>query len=110
MNKIKNGDEVMVIRGAGRGRRGVVQRIFLDRPGGKPERATVEGVNLATHYERPNPQENQPGGMIKREAPVHISNLALMDSDGRPGRVRIVVDGTGRKTREVVVAAARRKS
>ena len=35
--------------------------------------------------------------MIKREAPVHISNLALMDSDGRPGRVRIVVDGTGRK-------------
>ena len=55
MNKIKNGDEVMVIRGAGRGRRGVVQRIFLDRPGGKPERATVEGGQSRHPLRAPQP-------------------------------------------------------
>lgn len=85
MNKIRKGDQVQVIAGRNRGGRGVILQVFPDA-GGKPERVLVEGVNLATHYERPNPNANQPGGMVKREAPLHASNVMRIDSSGKPTR------------------------
>ncbi|MGU9952136.1 MAG: 50S ribosomal protein L24 [Gammaproteobacteria bacterium WSBS_2016_MAG_OTU1] len=89
MNKIKRGDEVIILCGQNKGQRGVVQRVFLDSIG-KPERVLVEGMNMATNYDRPNPQQNQPGGLIKREAPIHASNVSLVNAEsGKPMRVKI---------------------
>lgn len=89
MNKIKKGDEVTVLCGRDRGRRGVVLRVHPDARG-KPEKVLVEGVNMVTHYDRPNPQQNQPGGIVKREAPIHASNVSPIDpKSGRASRVKI---------------------
>ena len=96
MNKIKRGDDVVVLCGQHKGKRGVVRRVINDEYG-KPRRVLVEGVNMATHYERPNPQENQPGGLIKREASIHVSNVAIVDADsGKPVRVKIIQGENGK--------------
>ena len=89
MNKIKKGDEVAVICGRNKGGRGVVLRVFPDSRG-KPEKALVEGINMVTHYDRPDPQKNNPGGIVKREAPIHASNILPLDAkSGKPSRVKI---------------------
>ncbi|MGI9298757.1 MAG: 50S ribosomal protein L24 [Gammaproteobacteria bacterium] len=89
MNKIKKGDEVAVLCGRDRGRRGVVLRVQPDSRG-KPEKVLVEGVNMVSHYERPDPRQNRPGGIVKREAPIHASNVSPIDpKNGRPSRVKI---------------------
>lgn len=98
MNKIRRGDEVIVLSGRDKGRRGVIRRVFPDAFG-KPERVIVEGVNLLTHFDRPNPQKNQPGGVVKREAPLHASNVAIIGADGKPVRVKIRVDDKGKRAR-----------
>lgn len=96
MNKIKRGDEVMVLCGRSKGGKGVVQRVFLDAAG-KPERVLVEGLNMVTHYDRANPQDSKPGGLIKREASIHASNVTLLDAaSGRPYRVKIASGEKGR--------------
>lgn len=80
--KIKKGDTVKVMRGEYRGQEGKVLRIYLDK-----ERALVEGVNMISKHTKPN-AEYPDGGIIKKEAPVHISNLMLLDpSKGTPTRV-----------------------
>ena len=92
MNKIKKGDEVAVLCGRGKGGRGVVLRVYPDARG-KPEKVLVEGVNTVSHYERPDPQQNRPGGIVKREAPIHASNVSLIDpKSGKPARVKIGAD------------------
>ena len=68
---VKRGDEVVVISGAHRGRRGKVVRVFADR-----DRVSVEGVNLITKAARKSPQQPE-GGLIKREGTLHISNVML---------------------------------
>lgn len=89
MNKIKKGDEVAVLCGRNKGGRGVVKQVYPDARG-KPEKVLVEGVNMLSHYDRPNPQDNRPGGIIKREAPIHASNVSLIDpKSGKPARVKI---------------------
>ena len=98
MNKIKKGDEVIVLCGRDKGRRGVVQRVIRDATG-KPGRLIVEGIQMVTHFDRPDPRENKPGGMVKREASLHASNVALLDEEGRPRRVKIQMNEEGKKTR-----------
>lgn len=76
-------DTVVVIRGAHKGKEGRV--LSIDR---KRERAIVEGVNFRIHHERVNPQTGQ-GGRVEREAPIHMSNLALKcPKTGKPTRFR----------------------
>jgi len=88
---VKRGDQVMVIAGNDKGVEGRVLAVFPER-----DRVLVEGVNLRTHHDKPN-QENQQGGRVKREAPIHISNVMIMDpTSGEPtrvGRMRIEADG-----------------
>jgi large subunit ribosomal protein L24 len=79
---IKKGDSVMVITGESKGQKGRV--LEIDRV---KERAIVEGVNMVSKHTKPNAKAPQ-GGIIKKEAPVHISNLMLMDpTSGKPTRV-----------------------
>lgn len=72
MRKIRRGDIVEVITGIDKGKRGKVLRVFP-----KENRVIVEGVNVRIHHERPR-GENQPGGRIKKENPIHISNVMIV--------------------------------
>jgi large subunit ribosomal protein L24 len=71
MQKIRRGDTVILIAGRDKGRRGAVIEVLED------DRVRVEGLNMAKKHQKPNPNANQPGGIIEREAPLHISNVAI---------------------------------
>jgi large subunit ribosomal protein L24 len=87
--RIREGDEVVVLSGKDRGKTGKVIEV---RP--KERRVLVQGLNMMKRHTKPRPP-NEPGGVIERPAPIHWSNVALIDpGDKRPTRVRIeVVDG-----------------
>ncbi|MDX6648021.1 MAG: large subunit ribosomal protein [Miltoncostaeaceae bacterium] len=87
--RIRKGDEVQVISGKDKGKRGKVLEV---RP--KDERVVVEGLNMIKRHTKPRPPKVQ-GGVIERPAPIHWSNVALLDpADKQPTRVRFqVVDG-----------------
>ena len=91
--KIKRGDEVVVRTGKDKGKTGSVRRVLR-----KEERVIVEGVNMIKRHTRPS--QTQPGGIIEREAPIHISNVALADPrDGAATRVGYRTLEDGRKVR-----------
>ena len=91
--KIKRGDKVVVMAGRDRGRTGEVTLVMP-----KDERAVVQGVNLVKRHQRQS--QTQEGGIISKEAPIHLSNLALADpKDGKPTRVGFRVLEDGRKVR-----------
>ncbi|CAI08293.1 50S ribosomal protein L24 [Aromatoleum aromaticum] len=94
MNKIRKGDEVVVLAGKDRGRRGVVLSRVDD------ERLLVEGVNRVKKHVRPNPLKGEVGGIVEKEMPLHISNVALFNPAAQKGdRVGIRVLEDGRKVR-----------
>jgi large subunit ribosomal protein L24 len=91
--KIKKGDRVVVLTGRDKGRTGEVVEV---NPGA--ERALVRGVNMVKRHQRQTPQ--QQGGIISKELPVHLSNLAIADpKDGKPTRVGFKIGEDGRKVR-----------
>jgi large subunit ribosomal protein L24 len=93
--KIKKGDTVEVIAGKDGGKRGRV--LVVDR---SRERVVVEGVNMIKRHTRPNPQKRIQGGIVEREAPIHVSNVMVVSPDsGRPTRVGTKVLDDGRKVR-----------
>lgn len=101
MNKIKSGDRVIVLSGAYKGRSGLVKKV-LTNSAGKPEKAIVEGVNMRTNFDRPDPQKNDPGGRILREAPIHASNLAQIHPEsGKPMRMKVSKDKDGNNQRNL---------
>lgn len=71
MKKIRKGDDVMVIAGKDKGKRGKVVRLIAD------SKVVVENVNVVKRHTKGNPQMNKPGGIIQKEMPLHISNVAL---------------------------------
>ena len=91
---IKKGDTVIVLSGEDKGRTGKVLKMIRDK-----ERAIVEGVNIKTKSSKPT-AKNPQGGFVKVEAPVHISNLSLIDpKSGKPTRISIKVNEDGKKVR-----------
>lgn len=100
--KIKKGDSVEVIAGKDAGKRGRVLRVDRDR-----ERLVVEGVNMIKRHTRPNPSKNIQGGIVEREASVHVSNVMVVSPDsGRPTRVGFKILDDGRKVRVAKVDGA----
>jgi large subunit ribosomal protein L24 len=96
--KIRKGDKVIVLTGRDKGRTGEVIEV---RPG--EERALVRGVNLGKRHQKQSPQ--QEGGIVSKEATVHLSNLALADpKDGKPTRIGFKFVGEGDGRRKVRVA------
>lgn len=94
MKKIRKGDQVIVIAGKDKGRRGVVTRRVND------EKVIVEGINRVKKHMRPNPLRGIPGGIIEKEMPIHISNVALFNPQTQKAdRVGIRVLEDGRKVR-----------
>ena len=93
MNKIRKGDQVIVIAGKYKGQRGEVLRVATDR-------VFVQNINLVKRYTKPNPQANQPGGIVERESSIHISNVMLFNGAANKGdRVGFKVLDDGRKVR-----------
>ncbi len=88
MAKIKRNDQILVIAGKDKGKKGRVLRVISDK-----NRVLVEGVGMIKKHVKPNPQRNIAGGILTQEAPIHISNVMLVDSDGNPTRVGYRVDG-----------------
>ncbi|MDR5737309.1 MULTISPECIES: 50S ribosomal protein L24 [unclassified Caballeronia] len=91
MNKIRKGDEVIVITGKDKGKRGTVLVVAEDR-------VTVEGINLVKKHVKPNPMKGTTGGVEAKSMPLHISNVALVDANGKASRVGIKVED-GKKVR-----------
>lgn len=90
--KIKVGDTVRVTAGEHKGQEGKVQSVFIEK-----NKAIVEGVNLVSKHEKPS-ASNPQGGISKKEAPLHISNLSLIDKNGNNTRVGYRIED-GKKVR-----------
>ncbi len=91
---IKKGDNVMVIAGNDKGRSGKVLEVIAEK-----NRAIVEGVNMIAKHTKPNAQYPN-GGIIKKEAPIHLSNLMVIDPSGNPTRTgRKMDEKTGKSVR-----------
>ncbi len=93
MKRIRKGDQVIVITGKNKGQKGEVLRMA-------GERLVVANVNVIKRHTKPNPQANQPGGIIEREASIHGSNVMLLNSStGKRERVGFKLLDDGRKVR-----------
>lgn len=93
MQKIRKGDKVVVLAGKDKGRSGEVLRVMP-----KDDKALVRGVNLIRRHQKQS--QTQEGGIISKEAPIHLSNIALVDpKDGKPTRVGFQVQQDGTKVR-----------
>ena len=95
MRKIKKGDDVIVIAGASKGRRGTVLQVV-----GEGERLLVEGVNVVKKHTKPNPNAGVQGGIVEQERPIHASNVQMFNPATNAGdRVGIRALEDGRKVR-----------
>ncbi|MGD9252341.1 MAG: 50S ribosomal protein L24 [Holophagae bacterium] len=100
--KIKKGDTVEVVAGKDAGKQGRV--LVVDH---KRERVVVEGVNMIKRHTRPNPQKNIKGGVVEREAGVHVSNVMVLSPDsGQRSRIGYQILDDGRKVRVAKVDGA----
>jgi large subunit ribosomal protein L24 len=90
MNKLKRDDEVIIITGKDKGKRGTISRLV-----GK-DRVLVHGVNMVKRHTKPNPNAGQPGGIVEKEAALHVSNIAIFNpvsnSADRVG-IQVLEDG-----------------
>ncbi|MFO1408186.1 MAG: 50S ribosomal protein L24 [Steroidobacteraceae bacterium] len=94
MNKIRKGDEVVVTAGRDKGRRGTVIKVLPN------DRVLVENVNMIKRHTRPNPQKGVQGGIVEKEASLHLSNVLLWNPVAKKGdRVGIRTLADGRRVR-----------
>jgi len=94
MRKIKKGDDVIVLTGKDKGRRGTVLRVTDDL------KVVVEGINKVKKHTKPNPMVNNPGGILEKEMPIDYSNVALFNpATQKADRIGIKVLEDGRKVR-----------
>ena len=92
-NRIKKGDQVVVNAGKDKGKQGEIVRVDGDR-------VVVAGLNIVKRHTKPNPQANQPGGIIEREAAIHISNVQVFNpKSGKGERVGVKTLEDGRRIR-----------
>ena len=94
MQRIKKGDEVVVISGRDKGKRGTVLRRV------DAEHVVVEGINRVKKHQRPNPMQGQTGGIVDKDMPIHVANVALFNSaTQKADRIGFKMMPDGRKVR-----------
>jgi large subunit ribosomal protein L24 len=95
MNKIRKGDQVVVITGKDKGKRGTVLSMLLET-----ERAVVEGINRVKKHTKPNPMKGTTGGIVEKEMSIHLSNIAIFNpTSGKADRVGFKTLDDKRKVR-----------
>lgn len=95
MRKLKKGDEIIVIAGKDKGKRGTVAQMVAEK-----DRVVVDGINTVKKHQKPNPAAGVPGGIVEKEMPLHISNVAIFNpATGKADRVGIKILDDGRKVR-----------
>jgi large subunit ribosomal protein L24 len=95
MRKIKKGDDVIVIAGKDKGKRGAVLTVQTD------DRVVVQNVNMVKRHTKPNPVRGGSGGIIEKEAPIHVSNVALFNpATGKGDRAGIKILENGKRVRQ----------
>ena len=93
-NKIRRDDEVVVLAGKDKGKQGKVLKVLVS-----DDRVVVEGVNLVKKHQKPNPHMQVPGGIVEKEASIHVSNVAIVNpATGKADRVGFRTDD-GKKVR-----------
>lgn len=93
MLKIKRDDEVIVLAGRDKGKQGKVLKVLEDK-------LIVSGINMVKRHTKPNPQAGVAGGIVEKEAPIHVSNVAIYNaSTQKADRVGFKVDDSGSKVR-----------
>ena len=96
MRKLKKGDEVIVIAGKDKGKRGTITQMLPV----EANRVLVDNVNMVKKHQKPNPNAGVPGGIIDKEMPIQISNIAIFNpASGKADRVGIKILEDGRKVR-----------
>ncbi len=94
MAKIKRDDEVVVLTGKDKGKRGTVRKVLDDN------RVMVSGVNMIKKHTKPNPQAGVAGGIVEKEAPIQVSNIAILNpSSNKADRVGYRIEDDGKKVR-----------
>lgn len=94
MNKIRKGDQVVVLSGRDKGRKGAVLQVLADG------RVVVESINRVKKHQKPNPQANKPGGIVEKEMPLAIAKVAIWNPTAKKGdRVGIKTLGDGKRVR-----------
>jgi len=94
-NKFKQGDEVVILAGKDKGKRGTITKVITETA-----RVVVDNVNIVKKHQKPNPQMNIPGGIIDKEMPIDVSNVAIFNpTTGKADRVGFRILDDGRKVR-----------
>ena len=94
MRKLRRDDEVVVIAGRDKGKRGKITRVLED------DKLIIAGINMVKRHTKPNPQRGVAGGIVEKEAPIHVSNVAIFNSaTSKADRVGIKVLEDGTKAR-----------
>jgi large subunit ribosomal protein L24 len=95
MQKLKKGDDIIVIAGKDKGKRGTITRVLSE-----DSRVLVEGINMVKKHQKPNPAMGVPGGIVEKEMPLHVSNVAIFNpASGKADRVGVKILDDGRKVR-----------
>lgn len=94
MEKIRKGDEIIVLAGKDKGKRGTVLRVLID-----DDALVVEGINKVKKHQKPNPMKGQAGGIVEMEVPIHVSNVGLFNSASQKADRVGFKDVNGRKVR-----------
>jgi len=95
MRKLRKGDEIIVIAGKDKGKRGTITLVMPEK-----DRLMVEGINVVKKHQKPNPNLGVPGGIVDKEMPLHMSNVAIFNpATGKADRVGIKILDDGRKVR-----------
>ena len=93
MRKLKKGDDIIVTTGKDKGKRGTIAQVLENR-------VLVDGVNVAKKHQKPNPNLGVAGGIVAKEMPIHISNVAIFNGDsGKADRIGFKQLDDGRKVR-----------
>ena len=93
MKKLRKGDQVVVLSGKDKGRTGSITRVFEDT-------VLIEGVNVSKKHQRGNPQKNQPGGLLDKEMPLHVSKVAIWNAGSKKAdRVGVKTLADGKRVR-----------
>ncbi len=94
MKKLRKGDQVVVLSGKDKGRTGAINQVLAN------DTVLVEGLNVSKKHQRPNPQRNQPGGIIEQQMPLHVSKVAIWNAgSSKADRVGVKTLADGKRVR-----------